>query len=55
MHVKSKEKDIYEKFYDWFKEIFDIEDDEEEIEKVIIYTNKKKYMNYNLKIMIVKK
>ena len=41
MHVKSKEKDIYEKFYDWFKEIFDIEDDEEEIEKVIIYTNNK--------------
>ena len=41
MQVKSKEKDIYEKFYDWFKEIFDIEDDEEEIEKVIIYTNNK--------------
>ena len=43
MQVKSKEKDIYEKNYDWFKEIFNIEDDEEEIEKIIIYTKKDKY------------
>ena len=44
MQVKSKEKDIYEKIYDLFKEIFNIEDDEEEeIEKVIIYTKKDKY------------
>ena len=39
MQVMSNEKDKYEKFYDWFKEIFDIEDDEEEIERVIIYSN----------------
>ena len=42
MQVMSNEKDKYEKFFDWFKDIFNIEDDEEEIEKVIIYTNNKK-------------
>ena len=41
MQVMSNEKDKYEKFFDWFKDIFNIEDDEEEIEKVIIYTNNK--------------
>ena len=39
MEVISNEKDIYEKIYDLFKEIFNIEDDEE-FDKVKIYSNK---------------
>ena len=40
MEVISKEKDKCEKFFiDWIKDIFNIEDDEEEIKSVIIYTN----------------
>ena len=40
MEVISNEKDKCEKFFiDWFKDIFNIEDDEEEIKSVIIYSN----------------
>ena len=39
MEVISNEKDKCEKFFiDWFKDIFNIEDDEE-IKSVIIYSN----------------
>ena len=40
MEVISNEKDKCEKYIiDWFKDIFNIEDEEEEIKSVIIYSN----------------
>ena len=40
MEVISNERDKCEKFIiDWFKDIFNIEDEDEEIKSVIIYTN----------------
>ena len=42
MKIKSQERNIYEKFFDLFKEIYNKgdEDDEDEIEQVIFITNK---------------
>ena len=47
MQVKSKEQVTFEKIYDLFKEIFHIEDDEEddeEIKEIIFKTNKDSYV-----------
>ena len=47
MQVKSKDQVICDKFYDLFKEIFHIEDDEEddeEIKEIIFKTNKNIYV-----------
>ena len=44
MHVKSEEKDTYEKFYDMLKEYFHKENEDEEIEEVIIVTNSDIYL-----------
>ena len=55
MQVKSKEQVIFEKIYDLFKEIFHIEDDEEddeEIKEIIFKTNKDSYvLEFNIKII----
>ena len=49
MEVISKEKDKCEKFFiDWFKDIFNIED-EEEIKSVIIYSNYGKIFEVSFK------
>ena len=50
MEVISNEKDKYEKFIiDWFKDIFNIED-EEEIKSVIFYSNYGRIYEVSFKI-----
>ena len=49
MEVISNEKDKCEKFIiDWFKDIFNIED-EEEIKSVVIYSNNEKIYEISFK------